>query len=80
MLLLYNCFVIVSSHFVIYCSTHLQDLKDVTEEYHYENYRANYIQSSENNNIPSKSATKGTGSTSQGGRVEQLLSEKDEEV
>jgi len=58
------------------CSTHLQDLKDVTEEFHYENYRARYIQSSDNNNVilkpsPDRHSSKVTA---------QLLEEKDQEV
>lgn len=62
-----------------YCRTHLQDLKDVTEEYHYENYRANYIQSADNNNVTNK-ASNYSEQTTQGETVEQLLNEKDEEV
>lgn len=62
--------------FVMYAvfRTHLQDLKDVTEEVHYENHRAQYIQNSDNNNIQ-KFPTKNTGEN-----TDQLLNEKDEEV
>lgn len=66
--------------------THLQDLKDVTEEAHYENYRAQHIQrqSINNNNLSPTQAKPGLViSTTNGGnehKVEQLLSEKDAEV
>ncbi|XP_067934241.1 septin-4-like isoform X2 [Watersipora subatra] len=61
--------------------THLQDLKDVTEEYHYENYRANYIQSTENNNISEKRQPLSFQKPGTSGHnVDQLLSEKDEEI
>ncbi|KAF6018869.1 SEPT4 [Bugula neritina] len=54
--------------------THLQDLKDVTEEYHYENYRAQCIQTANNNNSIEKPQL------NKGSNVEQLLNEKDEEI
>jgi len=66
--------------------THLQDLKDVTEEAHYENYRAQHIQrqSINNNNLSPTQAKPGLViSTTNGGnenKVEQLLSEKDAEI
>ena len=48
----------------------------MTEEFHYENYRARYIQSSDNNNVilkpsPDRHSSKVTA---------QLLEEKDQEV
>lgn len=52
----------------------MQDLKDVTEEYHYENYRAQCIQTANNNNSIEKPQL------NKGSNVEQLLNEKDEEV
>lgn len=47
----------------------------MTEEHHYENYRANYLQSTENNNNTDSTTPKLATES-----VEQRLNEKDEEV
>ena len=51
----------------------------MTEEFHYENYRAQYIQSSDNNNVVHRKPVKGD-SGDNGEQVDQLLHEKDKEV
>ena len=46
--------------FLIHCSTHMQDLKEVTQEVHYENFRAAQLANENSEDLIDASAVNGT--------------------
>ncbi|XP_030058312.1 septin-4-like [Microcaecilia unicolor] len=60
--------------------THMQDLKDVTRDTHYENYRAQCIQSMTNRKLTRESGTDFPIQTTEEEETEKLIREKDEEL
>ena len=45
---------------LIHCSTHMQDLKEVTQEVHYENFRAAQLSNENSEDLIDASAVNGT--------------------
>ena len=45
---------------LIHCSTHMQDLKEVTQEVHYENFRAAQLSNENSEDLIDASAMNGT--------------------